>query len=87
MKLSILFCTFLNFLCAFGQVDDEDVQRSHQRMAEIMRHDGVKRVVVADKKNINKLLKKNHLVLMMFWVDNNKATEKLNERDMQTLEV
>lgn len=84
ISYSILFLLLLGVYC---QVEKEDVQRSHDRMAELMKHDGVQRVIVADTANVNKLIKKHRLLIMFFWVDNNKETEKLNAKDIYFLEV
>jgi len=87
MKLFILLFGLFNLLLTLCQVDEEDVRRSHQQFADLMKHDGKKRILVADTKNINKLIKKNEIVLVFFWIDNKKESEKLTERDTAVLEV
>jgi len=91
MWLSIVTISLLLniLLITCQQEEEEDSQQSEQQnMSDVMRHhDGVKRVVAVSEKNLNKILKKNELVVMMFWIDNGKDSEKLSEKDENFLEV
>lgn len=77
----------LSIVISLAQVDEEDIQRAHQQYADALKHDGMKRVVAADASNLDQILKKNRLVYILFWIDNNQATEKLNENELNTLEI
>lgn len=74
------------------QEDEENAQQPKQKteqekMSEMMKHDGVKRVIVATEKNIEKVIRKNDLVVMLFWIDNGKDVEKVSAKDYNLLEV
>ena len=82
-----IFVLVFNIVIISAQVDEADIQRAHQQYADALRHDGIKRVVAADASNLDQLLKKNRLVYILFWIDNEQATEKLNENELNSLEV
>lgn len=86
LKAIILILLFSLVIVA-SQVDPEEVKASHQKYAEMLKHDGKTRVKVITQKNVKSILKKNDIVVVFFWVDNNKQLEKLNEQDMHFLEV
>jgi hypothetical protein len=70
------------------QPQQEQKEKSKQdQFNDLVRHDGVIRVVVATEKNIAKMIKKNDLVVMLFWVNNGEANEKIAPKDMDFLEV
>lgn len=77
------------FLChvIYSQVTEEEVKESHRKYADLMKHDGKKRIKEVDGKNIKTLLKKNDVILVYFWIDNNKESEKLSEQDITFLET
>ena len=88
MNLSTIFVSLFWLLTVtWAQVDEEEVRASHQKYAEMMKHDGKKRVKVITQKNVKSMLKKNDILVVFFWVDNDKQLEKLNEQDMYFLEV
>jgi len=88
MNLATIFiCLFWLLTVTWAQVDEEEVRASHQKNAEMMKHDGKKRVKVITKKNVKSLMKKNEILVVFFWVDNDKKLEKLNEQDMYFLET
>jgi len=87
MKIYLFLIFLINVFHIFCQENEEEQRTEQQRLADMMKHDGVKRVVAVTEKNIEKILKKNDIVVVMFWVDNEKATEKLSEKDMNFLEV
>jgi len=69
------------------QQQQQPVKSKAEQMQDLMTHDGVVRVVVANEKNIAKLIKKNNLVVMLFWINNGEANEKIAPKDMDFLEV
>lgn len=66
---------------------EEEVHRAKESYAQMMKHDGVKRVKVITKSNAQKLLDKYHLVVIMYWIDNKEEKEKINPKEMEMLEV
>ena len=89
--MSQLQATILVFLLSLvlvaTQVDEEEVKASHKKYADMIKHDGKSRVKVITPNNVKSILKKNDIVVVFFWVDNNKKLEKLNQQDMEFLEV
>ena len=89
--MSQLQATILVFLLSLvlvaTQVDEEEVKASHKKYADMIKHDGKSRVKVVTPNNVKSILKKNDIVVVFFWVDNNKKLEKLNQQDMDFLEV
>jgi len=89
--MSQLQATILVFLLSLvlvaTQVDEEEVKASHKKYADMIKHDGKSRVKVITPNNVKSILKKNDIVVVFFWVDNNKKLEKLNQQDMDFLET
>ena len=77
----------INIALAYSQVTEEEVHRAKESYAQMMQHDGVKRVKVITKNNAQKLLDKHHLVVIMYWIDNKEEKEKINPKEMELLEV
>lgn len=76
----------INIALFYSQVTEEEVHRAKESYAQMMKHDGVKRVKVITKSNAQKLLDKYHLVVIMYWIDNEEK-EKINPKEMEMLEV
>lgn len=95
MSTLIIHFLFNLLLTTCGQKDDdtqalteEEKQKAQQKKVEdMMKHDGVKRVITLTEKNHQKVLKKNEIVVTMFWVNNGKDSEKLSDKDTNFLEV
>ena len=77
----------INIALFYSQVTEEEVHRAKESYAQMMKHDGVKRVKVITKNNAQKLLDKYHLVVIMYWIDNKEEKEKINPKEMEMLEV
>ena len=77
----------INIALFYSQVTEEEVHRAKESYAQMMKHDGFKRVKVISKNNAQKLLDKYHLVVIMYWIDNKEEKEKINPKEMEMLEV
>lgn len=84
---AIILVFLLSLVLVAAQVDEEEVKASHKKYADMIKHDGKSRVKVITPNNVKSILKKNDIVVVFFWVDNNKKLEKLNKQDMDFLEV
>ena len=76
---------FLQMVCrGKGQTDDDEIAEKAKKLAEMMQHDGVKRVMTMTSKNFNTLLKKYPIVVALFHAQPN--TSSLTQ-DKEVLEV
>lgn len=67
-----------------ADVNDEEYQR---RLAELWKHDGTKRVVTIVDNDIQTHIRKNDLVVVVFWMEGSDPQVSLEKPDMNFLEV
>ena len=81
MKVILLF-----FAISFvhSQEENEGANERAEKLAEMMRHDGVERVGELTQKNIKSLLKKYNVMVVLFHAHNNETTLR---QDKYALEV
>lgn len=74
----ILLCTLVS-----TQVDDE----YRRKLAELMKHDGKKRVVTIVNDDVGTYVRNNDLVVVFFWIDGPDKQSRMDKPDMNFLEV
>ena len=81
LKTVLLFIIVSLVKC---QTDSEETNERAERLAEMMKHDGVERVVELTQKNIKSLLKKYNIIVVLFHTHNNDTNLR---QDKYSLEV
>ena len=72
------------FVIARGQSEEDGTTERAERLAEMMKHDGVERVVQVTPKSFKGLVKKNDIIVMLFHAQQN---DSLYKQEKYALEV
>ena len=84
MEIHIALVLFAIVCSVTGQVDDEEINERAEKLARMMQHDGVERVVKLTDKNFKSSLRKFDIVVVLFHAQSN-AT--LLDQEKLVLEV
>ena len=85
MKGLLIFILFAFVLLADCQMDEEEMNERAEKLAKMMKHDGVDRVVTMTQKNMKNLLKKYNIVVVLFHAQTNATVLKQEKYPLEAI--